>query len=214
VPPRTVYTREDIEAAALALVAEQGLEALSARAVARRMGCSTAPVYSQFRSMDDLARAVLLRAKARLQGHATATYTGRVFLDMGVGIVSFARDHAPLFRALFLEGDDYRDLIEEFHEEMLGRMADDPALRSLSRAQREALLSRMATFTHGLAAMVCAGLAASTDQEAIVAALSDVGRAVVGAALAEAAGDQHIGSAAYGTACQPDTGATQHAETT
>jgi AcrR family transcriptional regulator len=185
-PPKTVYSREDVIKAGYALLAAQGLQGVSARAVARQLGCSTAPVYSHFTSMDELVRAVLVRAKDQLHRYSTEPYTEGIFLNIGVGIVCFARDHAPLFRALFLESDAYRDIIEQFRSDMLQQMRKDERLRSLSLFQCETLLTHMSIFTHGLAAMICVGLMERTDQQSIIAILREVGGAVVGAVLDEA----------------------------
>lgn len=189
-PPKTVYSREDVIEAGYDLLAAQGLQGISARAVARRLGCSTAPVYSHFNSMDELVRAVLLRAKDHLHRYSTEPYTDGIFLNIGVGIANFARDHAPLFRALFMESDAYRDIVEQFRSDMLQQMRKDERLRDLSLTQCDTLLTHMSIFTHGLAAMICVGLMEETDQESIIAALRAVGGAVLGAMMMEAGGQQ------------------------
>jgi AcrR family transcriptional regulator len=171
------------------ILAAQGLQGISARAVARQLGCSTAPVYSHFTSMDELVRAVLLRAKDHLHRYSTEPYTEGIFLNIGVGIAKFARDHAPLFRALFLESDAYRDIVEQFRSDMLQQMRKDERLRDLSLAQCDTLLTHMSIFTHGLAAMICVGLMEQADQESIVSVLRAVGGAVVGAVMREAVGE-------------------------
>ena len=53
-PPAIRYDRQQILEAALALVREEGAEALNARAVAKRLGCSTQPIFRAFANMDEL----------------------------------------------------------------------------------------------------------------------------------------------------------------
>jgi AcrR family transcriptional regulator len=183
-----VYSREDVSQAAFDLVEARGLSALSARAVAHHLSSSTAPVYSNFDTMAELALAVIRQAKDLLQQYAAVSYTDRVFLNMGVGFVRFARDHRNLFRALFLEGDKYRNIIGELHGEMLTLMGRDPKLAPLSLDQKGVLLSKMAMFTFGYATQVCVGLMRATTDEDIITTLQDVGSRVVDAAIEEAQG--------------------------
>lgn len=42
-PPKPKFTREELVLASLAIVGEQGVEALTARELAKRLGCSTRP---------------------------------------------------------------------------------------------------------------------------------------------------------------------------
>ena len=78
---RNLYLREDVIAAALAVVREEGLPRLSARLVARRLGASTAPVYSNFPSMEALAAAVKL-AIADLEGGTFTISNGGTYGSM------------------------------------------------------------------------------------------------------------------------------------
>jgi len=55
-PRKTVYTKDDVIRAACDLVEECGLSCLTARAVANKLHSSTAPVYSNFNTMDELSR--------------------------------------------------------------------------------------------------------------------------------------------------------------
>ena len=56
---KTTFTREDVVAAALRVIDQEGLGALSARRVAEAMKASTAPVYSNFANMDELLAVVM-----------------------------------------------------------------------------------------------------------------------------------------------------------
>jgi len=186
-PRRTVFSREEIVQAAFELVDENGRGRLTARGVADRMSASTAPVYSNFRSMNDLARAVMLRSRDILQEYATAPHTEHVFLNMGIGIIKFARDHRHLFREMFLETAEYKDILTELRASLLEVMGRDEMLDALALPQKEELLFKMSVITYGIAAQVCVGLMELESDEEITNILSVVGSAVVEAALAAAA---------------------------
>lgn len=186
-PRRTIFSRQEIVQAAFELVDENGRGRLTARGVADRMRASTAPVYSNFRNMNDLARAVMLRGRDILQEYATAPHTEHVFLNMGVGIIKFARDHRHLFREMFLETAEYKDILTELRASLLEVMGRDEMLDALALPQKEELLFKMSVITYGIAAQVCVGLMEMKSDEEITNILSVVGSAVVEAALADAA---------------------------
>ncbi len=179
------FDRDGIVWAALTLVEQEGMSALTARAVAKRMRASTAPVYRHFASLDELAGAVMVAAREQLLASCRERYTGVVFLDVGLGVVLFAREHPRLYRALFLESDAFRELVRGFLDELTEHMRRDPRFTDLAREQREELLQHMWTYTHGLSALVVAGLVKDTSQAAIVEALKGVGAPVIAHALKE-----------------------------
>ena len=73
-PPKTRVTPEDILAAAIALVRESGAEALNARALAKKLNCSTQPIFSNYSGMEEL--------KAEVTGAAKKLY--RQYLERGM----------------------------------------------------------------------------------------------------------------------------------
>ncbi|MCP9965663.1 TetR/AcrR family transcriptional regulator [Actinomadura madurae] len=67
--------------AARALVAEEGIEALSLAALARRVGLSRPSLYEYFRSKDDLVAAVLEQELPRWAEHVERALAGAQSLD-------------------------------------------------------------------------------------------------------------------------------------
>ena len=53
-PPKVRITKEEIIGTCLALVRENGADALNARSIAAALGCSTQPIFSNFSSMEEL----------------------------------------------------------------------------------------------------------------------------------------------------------------
>lgn len=177
--PRNLFTSEDVIAAAVAVVREEGLAQLSARRVARRLGASTAPVYSNFASMDDLAAAVRRAVAGMVVAETEVPRSGEPFLDMGVGVLEFARREPALYEALFdasADGDDTGRLVMQA---LLDRMSRVDSLAALSPAERMILLRKMAIFTHGLAVQVTGGRVDAAAWEEVLTLLAEAGRAMV-----------------------------------
>jgi hypothetical protein len=58
-PTKIVFIPEIILAQAFEIVRQKGLDTLSARRIARELGCSTQPTYKSYRSMLELQKAVI-----------------------------------------------------------------------------------------------------------------------------------------------------------
>ena len=102
-------SREQIIDAAVAVLRDEGFSAINARSVAKKLGCSTQPIYFSFKNMDEL--------KAALTERAIELHTQRVrdslrahegsdsrYSSYGMGFVKFAAEEKQLFRWLYLEG--------------------------------------------------------------------------------------------------------------
>ena len=102
-------SREQIIDAAVEVLRDDGFSAINARSVAKKLGCSTQPIYFSFKNMDEL--------KAALTERAIELHTQRVrdslrahegndsrYSSYGMGFVRFAAEEKQLFRWLYLEG--------------------------------------------------------------------------------------------------------------
>lgn len=182
-PPKTKFAKEDVVRAAVGVVEMNGISNMTARRIAQELGSSTAPVYQHFATMDDISMAVIREVGRRLLAYTRKTYTDRVFLNMGTGVALFACEHPQLYRALMLERDDYKEVVDEFLGALEAELSNDTRLTSLSQEERHDLLVKMWTFTHGLASQICVGLIKSCNREFIIRTLSDVGADIIGATL-------------------------------
>lgn len=154
-------SRDAIVDAAVEVLREGGFSAVNARSVAKKLGCSTQPIYSSFQNMDEL--------KAALRARAIALHTQRVqdslrahegndtrYSSYGMGFVKFAAEEKQLFRWLYLEGDKQKPqqqdvLLPEILETIVQEYGYD-----LDTARR--LHQDMTYFSYGLAIL------ANTDQ--------------------------------------------------
>ena len=96
-------------APAVEVLREGGFSAVNARSVAKKLGCSTQPIYSSFQNMDELKAALRARAIAlhtqRVQDSLRAHEgNGTRYSSYGMGFVKFAAEEKQLFRWLYLEG--------------------------------------------------------------------------------------------------------------
>jgi AcrR family transcriptional regulator len=183
---KTTFTRDDVVSAALAVVQERGLAALTARSVARRLSASTAPVYSNFASMEQLQQQVLALADAQLRQSCLQMWTAERFLNMGIGYLHYALDHPNLFKALYYERHDEFCPQPAIKDALLGVLDTHPLLGALPRPIKEELLFQASVYSHGLAVLICSGLWRDPDLELATRWLRNVGGLLVQAAMAAA----------------------------
>ena len=109
-PAARKVSKDEIIDAAVEVLRDGGFSAVNARSVAKKLGCSTQPIYFSFQNMDEL--------KAALTERAIAMHTRRVrdslrahegndsrYSSYGMGFVKFAAEEKQLFRWLYLEGE-------------------------------------------------------------------------------------------------------------
>lgn len=181
-PQPCVYSPEQILDAAFALLREHGWKQLSVRAVARRLGSSTMPIYSHVHSMEELGMRLRDRTLALQQGYQTRPRTGDVLLDLAVGYVLFARDEKHLFAFLYLDGpgpppEPAFSPREEFRATFGDESPPVQALAGISPGIQDTLIRYAGIFTHGLAMRVYAGHNGAPSDDTIQECLRDAGEA-------------------------------------
>lgn len=101
--PKNKFTREEMVAAAVAVVQKGGEEALTAKALAEALGTSTQPVFTCFGTMEALKAEVYAAAEQIFNRYALAGLQQKVpFFGYGMQYIRFAREEPELYRILFL----------------------------------------------------------------------------------------------------------------
>ena len=105
--PKNKFTREEMVDAALSVVRTQGMEALTAKALAKALGISTQPVFTCFGSMDVLKQDVHAAAERIYDEYAEQGLRQKIsFLGFGMQYIRFAREEPELYRLLFFTKAD------------------------------------------------------------------------------------------------------------
>ena len=175
-PPKAKVTREDIVAAGLELARLAGPEAINARAVAARLGCSTQPVFSNYATMEALQRDVLAAAKALCQRQMdTAAQSGGPqppYKAIGLAYIDFARREPNLFRWVYMHDRSGEDTAGDRGENAaVIRLIMEKTGLDEDRAWLYHL--EMWLFVHGVAATLATGYV-DWDQTLVSDMLTDV----------------------------------------
>lgn len=166
-PPKIKFTKEQIVSYATQLVREEGMAALTARALAERLKCSVVPIFSAFENMDELRTEVIRRAKALYHGYINEGLKQDLpFKGAGLKYIEFARKEANLFRVLFMSGFsvglDKFMLLDENNAAIVGALIN---YWSLDEATAVALHKDIMIYTHGIAALCATNSCAFSDEE-------------------------------------------------
>lgn len=104
-PPKVKVTKEEIINAALALVRENGTDAINARSIAASLACSTQPIFSNFATMEELQKDVILAAyNLYLAFIEREVKSGSYppYKAFGMAYIRFAKEEKELFKLLFM----------------------------------------------------------------------------------------------------------------
>lgn len=167
-PAAKKVSRDQIIDAAVDVLRDGGFSAVNARSVAKKIGCSTQPIYFSFKSMDEL--------KAALTERAIQMHTQRVrdslrrhegndsrYSSYGMGFVKFAAEEKQLFRWLYLEGQQLGPYQSDIlMQEIIGVIVDEFGYtEDVARRFHQDMIY----FTYGLAILANTDLLHLTELE-------------------------------------------------
>ena len=102
-PPKVKFQKKEIIEAALEIAGEQGIEAVTAREVAKKLQVSVGPIFTYFSTMEELKSEVYKFAKERYREYVEFGLSGPIpFLGVGQQYIRFAKEEPELYKLLFL----------------------------------------------------------------------------------------------------------------
>ncbi len=172
--PKTKFTKEEIITAATDLVREQGIGALTARALAAKLGSSPKPIFGLFQSMEEVKNEVISAADRLYQSYlATDMSAGKYppYKASGMAYIRFAREQRELFKLLFMRDRSGEDIGED--RESI-RPILDILQKNLGLSEDDACLFHLEQwiFVHGIATMVATSYL-NWDSELVSQVLTD-----------------------------------------
>ena len=177
--PTTVrITKEEIIAAAYEITKEQGIEAATARAVAKRLKCSIQPVYYVFETMTNMREAVLEKAKLEYTQSLFSNLPDTLKINaVAFNYIRFAREYPYLFKLMFAN-DKYenisvldKNIRNENKPRIIRIIKEDYGIGDEKHA--EDLHIKGGIFCHGLAMMAISG-SINVDDETIGRLIKEV----------------------------------------
>lgn len=157
--PKTKFSKEQIIEAAFDIASTEGIDKITMRKIAERMGSSVAPIYVNFKNTDELMEALIEKIISISQQLFIEESQGDPFLDMGRASLRFAKEYSVLFRDLVLKNNDYmQEYDEKMVPELIKEMQKDPELEGFTADELKTILLKMKVFQLGLSVMAANGL--------------------------------------------------------
>ncbi len=178
-----VFPRERIIDAAFELIREVGWNGLSTRTLAKKIGCSTMPIYSHVKSTGELEDELRAKAVELLIEYQGRPYTENTLMNMAIGYVVFARDEKQLFRFLYLDkvgqiaSGELSGMKDHFSSNYSEGSEQMEALANVPEENQESLMQHSWIYTHGLAMLVNSGVLANCSNTTIGRYITHAGAA-------------------------------------
>ncbi|MGM9594559.1 MAG: TetR/AcrR family transcriptional regulator [Candidatus Onthomonas sp.] len=169
-PPKPKFTKEEIVAAALKLVSEQGMEALTARNLGARLGSSARPIFTVFRSMEEVQQALRTAALGWFEAFmAGGPEDVPVFKRFGIQMVRFAVEEPKLYQLLFMTENE----VARSFDDVFASLGDTARLSleliqaeyRLDVAQARILFRQIWIYTFGVGALCAAKVCHFSEAE-------------------------------------------------
>lgn len=161
-PPKPKFTREEIIEAAMKIAAEKGMKALTSRELGAALGSSARPIFTVFKSMDELNAEVRRAALRCFEDHVRkAEGYAPVFKQVGLQMILFSMEHPELYRLLFMSENSEVKSFDDFFGTLgdTAEMCIEVIMQDYSLTRDEAMLLFKYTwiFTYGVGALIASG---------------------------------------------------------
>lgn len=166
-PPKQRITKEDILNAGFAILKTSGIKSVNARAICKKLNCSTQPIFSQFSSMDELKSSLLRKARDLYNAFIKKALTQQIpFKSAGIAYINFAKNEPVLFSLLFMNDNHNCNPINEvFDENYSDVLQAAQKSTGLNKEFAEELYFHLWIYVHGIATLSATGTVNFTDEQ-------------------------------------------------
>ena len=165
--PNVKYSKDKIVETGLKLVKENGIESVSARTIAKELGCSICPIFSCFVTMEELKRSLLQQMYKIYEQYIDEGIKGcdKPFKGSGLAYIKFAKENKNYFKALFMgnHGIKMDEILENDENKKINDLICKGSGLSVDKACK--LHKYNWVFVHGIAVMVATDYCDFSDEE-------------------------------------------------
>ena len=157
--PKIKFTKEQIIEAAFEIARTEGFDSITMRKIAEKMGSSVAPIYVNFRNVDELNEALIEKIISISRQLLMEEDTGNPFSDMGKASLRFALEYSVIFRDLLAKSGKYmQGYDEKMMPALIEEMQKDPELNGFTVDELKTIFLKMRIFQLGLSIMAANSL--------------------------------------------------------
>lgn len=167
-PPIKRFQKEDIINTAYEIVKKEGLKSVNARRIAKELGGSVQLIYHNFKTMNELNKAVYDKIFSKYQEViVNEEDKEHPYLAKGIAYIKFAKEYPEFFKIIFMQ--ENKMSIDEFLE--FDSITTENVLNTINKKfdiPKEYLKGfhiKVWIFTHGLACIVATKTVDIKDEE-------------------------------------------------
>lgn len=182
-PPKSKFTRYEIVKVALDIVRENGIKALTARALGASLGSSACPIFTVFENMEDVQSTVKVAAKVIYGDYIKEGLLSKpAFRGVGMQYIRFAMEEPRLFELLFMSMlnespniDNVLPIIDEYYSDIL---LSAQTSYNLNESDSKRLYHHLWIYSHGIA-VLSATKTCNFSIDEVEGMLTDVSRSII-----------------------------------
>ncbi|MEZ7743443.1 TetR/AcrR family transcriptional regulator [Gemella sanguinis] len=170
--PKFKFTKEEVLAVTIDFIRENGIEALTARELAKKLDSSTKVIFSLFSNMKNLEDEAKFAAENIFSEKVNlALKDDSPFKRLGVEYILFSKNEPKLFQWLFMkkgiEVESFKDFLpmRDYEYKSVIESIDEEYKISIENAKK--LYEHLFIYSHGIATLTVTGIHNFTATEII-----------------------------------------------
>ena len=169
-PPEAKFTKEQIVEVAFAMVRENGIDCLTARALGERLGSSARPIFTVFQSMDEVRQEVFNAAASLYKSYVERGLAETLaFKGVGTQYIMFAKEQSKLFQLLFMQKQqsipNLQNVLAKIDESYPAILASVQNSYGVDAATAKLLYQHLWIYSHGIATLCATDMCTFTADE-------------------------------------------------
>lgn len=165
---KELITKDKILEAAFTLARAEGMECVTARKLAKHIGCSTQPIFRVYSNMNELYAEIYAQAVEAFGDYYEnfKSEAEKPFLNLGLAYINYAKEEKQLFKMLFQSEAQEKKSLYELLNGKSGALTKEINKAADGGCQNPSgLFMKMWIFIHGCACMVLTGDYDLTQEE-------------------------------------------------
>ncbi len=155
-PPKVKITKKDIINKSIEIIKNEGYSALNARKIANVLGCSTQPIFSNFKSMNELKEELVKKTDEIYTEYRKSTMSkGNYppYKASGMSYILFAKEQKELFKFLYMRDRTHENVNSNFEsiDDVISIIQEN---LGISKKEAISFHIEMWVFVHGIATMI------------------------------------------------------------
>ncbi len=155
--PKNKFTKEQILGAGIEIIRMGGAEKVTARELGKYLGCSSQPLFSHFKSMEDYKNELLEEVKKIYLQYLSLGLSGdKPFKGAGMQYIKFADEEPNLFKFLFMtkrECDVVMHVLPQNSFDYHAVLSSLETTHNISHEKAESIYNHLSVYTYGLAVL-------------------------------------------------------------